>query len=151
MENRNVFDQTNDSKLTEIRAIPGNVQAIACLVEVLRARKPIAFVGSGASAGLYPLWQQLITRLANEAVRRNRADDAARSFWLRTLQSDPIGAASGIKQALGPDLYSALLYEIFAPRTGIDGRRYTRLQSVIVKLAFRGLVTTNVSVRSQPY
>lgn len=51
--------------------------------------------GAGASAGLYPLWNQLIQRLADEAVKRGLADDAKRAHWLKTR---PQQAVRGIKE-----------------------------------------------------
>jgi len=41
---------------------PGNEHARAKLRELLGEGKAVAFVGAGASAGMYPLWNQLITR-----------------------------------------------------------------------------------------
>ena len=102
----------------------------------------IAFVGAGASAGLYPLWTGLISQLADEAVREGLATDDDRTLWLAPT-TKPQQAVRGIKQALGEGAYAEALRKIFAPRAGTDGHYFTPVQGLVVRLAFRGFVTTN--------
>jgi hypothetical protein len=47
---------------------------------VIATEEAIAFVGAGASSGLYPLWAELIRQLADEAVKQGLAEDADRTF-----------------------------------------------------------------------
>lgn len=99
-------------------------------------------MGAGASAGLYPLWPALVRELANEAVTRGLATVADRNFWLdRTTK--PQQAAQLIKRALGEGCYAGALRRIFAPRVGADGERFTPVHGRLVRLPFRGFVTTN--------
>ena len=65
------------------RKIPGNESAFEKLKEIVDSREAIAFVGAGASAGLYPLWTQLLLLLADQAVDCGLATEADREFWLR--------------------------------------------------------------------
>jgi len=55
------------------RGIPGNPGVFEDLVELVGSEEAIAYVGAGASAPLYPLWGELIRRLA-DAVRADAAD-----------------------------------------------------------------------------
>jgi len=71
--------------------LPGNEFVLRQLRDLVASGRAIAFVGAGASAGLYPLWTGLIHKLANEAVDRGLATEADRAFWFNT---DFRGAAS---------------------------------------------------------
>ncbi len=98
------------------RDIPGNQHAFDRLRRLLDSGETIGFVGAGASAGLYPLWQGLITQLANAALERGRATKADHDAWLRAAGTMPDQVVRGIKQALGDGPYAATLREIFRPR-----------------------------------
>lgn len=129
---------------TDWRTIPGNEHAFQRLCDLMRSEKtPLSFVGAGASAELYPLWTGLIDRLADEAVKRGRADNATRDSWRLAAEKLPDQPVRGIKAALGDGIYANALRDIFRPRAGAGGNRYTALQGLLVSLPFRGHVTTN--------
>ncbi len=75
--------------------IPGNEHALERLRDGLDTKTAIAFVGAGASAGLYPLWGQLINVLIEEASRRGLADDATCQLWRGMAASRPQQAIRG--------------------------------------------------------
>ena len=122
---------------------PGNDHALNRLRELLEASEAIAFVGAGASAGLYPMWGELIRQLADAAVSRGRAEEADREYWLRIADQRAQQAVRGIKQALGDQIYGEVLREIFRPKVGEDGSRFTPVHAALMRLPFRGYVTTN--------
>ncbi len=124
------------------RDIPGNPHAFERLRALLDGGEAIGFVGAGASAGLYPLWQGLITQLADAAKARG-ADTATREAWLRAAKDRPDQAVRGIKQALGDGPYAAALRAIFRLRAGADGNQFTPVQAALMRLPFQGFVTTN--------
>ncbi|HEX3528542.1 MAG TPA: hypothetical protein VH988_15865 [Thermoanaerobaculia bacterium] len=65
--------------LDDILKIPGNRPVFEDLQRLLALNKAIAFVGAGASAGMYPLWGEFIGKLADYAVEQGRPDpDRAR-------------------------------------------------------------------------
>ena len=126
----------------EWRQIPGNEHAYNRLREVLATDEAIAFVGAGASSGLYPLWTELIRQLSDKVVEQGMATDKERTLWLASTTS-PQQAVRGIKKALGDGPYGEELRKIFAPRLGADGNYFTPAHGLLVRLAFRGFVTTN--------
>ena len=86
---------------TDWREIPGNEHAFERAANTgAPSGESIAFVGAGASAGLYPLWNGLLKILADEAVDRGLAATADRNLWLSS-GTKPQQAVRGIKQALG--------------------------------------------------
>ncbi len=118
--------------------LPGNEFVLKRLRDLLASGQAIAFVGAGASAGLYPLWNELIEKLAQEAIDRGLATEADRTFWRK---SKPQQAVRGIKQALGDSVYGHALRDIFRPKP--DGDRFTRVHAALARLPFRGLATVN--------
>lgn len=127
----------------DVLSIPGNQYVFDRLQEVLATKEAIAFVGAGASAGLYPLWDGLIRQLADEAVKRGSASDADRVTWLRIATRNPQQAVRGIKDSLDRPVYRAVLARIFGYQTGDDGKPFTPIQRLLLELPFQGYVTTN--------
>ncbi len=125
------------------RDIPGNPVAFERLRDLLIGGNAIALVGAGASAGLYPLWAELIQRLGDEAVNRGRSSNADRATWLRILADYPDGVVRSIKTSLGDGLYTEILREIFRPRVGPKGDHFTELHALLLRLNFKGYITTN--------
>lgn len=96
----------------------------------------------GTSAGLYPLWPQLIQvadQRVNEGLGAQKED---RDFWILPT-TKPQQAVNGVKKALGKGLYATWLPNNFQPRCGADGKYYTSTHSHLLALPFKGVVTTN--------
>jgi hypothetical protein len=109
------------------RSIPGNSDAFDLLRRMVHTRQTVAFVGAGASAGLYPLWSGLIKELANRAVSRG-ASGASRQFWMKNVDKLPDVVVAGIKRALDQGSYAELLREIFrAAATTIARKTFQKL------------------------
>lgn len=79
-----------------MRSYPGNDHALDRLREIVGSGQAIAFVGAGASAGLYPLWGELIGWLIGEAERRGCPAETC-GYWRRTASFDPQLVARGLK------------------------------------------------------
>lgn len=129
--------------LDEILAIPGNRPVFEDLQKLLAEKKAIAFVGAGASAGMYPLWGEFIGKLADFAVEKSKAEPKDCDRWKADRTSTPQQRVNTILRKLGEDYYRQFLRETFAPRYGGDGKRYTPTHAMLLRLPFRGYVTTN--------
>src|SRR4051812_28899796 len=115
-EDRQDYAPSINSELanTGILDVPGNAYSITHMVECLRNRdrhrRPIAFIGAGASAGLYPLWLQLLTDLGNNAVEQGKATEGMRQAWMAKAKDDPPAAATRILAVLGlPDFRNFMI------------------------------------------
>jgi hypothetical protein len=62
--------------LHDVLSIDGNRYVFQRLRPPIESRRAIAFSGAGASAGLYPLWPELVNLLIGEVVKRGLASDA---------------------------------------------------------------------------
>jgi hypothetical protein len=129
--------------VSRVAQIPGNPRGLERLRELVRTGEGIAFVGAGVSAGMYPLWGQLIALLAEEGVSRGLATESDRMYWLTNASRFPQQVVRGIKRSLGDNVYGATLRRIFGPQTGPDGNPFTGVQGALMRIAFRGYVTTN--------
>ena len=129
--------------MTAWHAIPGNEHAFERLRALLDGGSAIAFVGAGASAGLYPLWGGLIASLVDETKKRGRANDDERAYWLKQRDTYPDQVVRGIKAALGDGIYAEVLRQIFRPKAGLDGNRFTPIHAALLSLKFRAHITTN--------
>lgn len=127
--------------LAEILAIPGNRAVYERLQKPLADGSAIAFIGAGASFPLYPLWTELLNRLAGEAIARGLASEADKTAWQR--MKNPVQAAAQIRRKLHDSLYEPFLYETFKDRIGGDGRAYTPAQGALVRCNFQAWITTN--------
>jgi hypothetical protein len=125
------------------RDIPGNEHAFDRLRALLDGRRAISFVGAGASADLYPLWGGLITILVEETRKHGRSSDDERAYWLKQRDAYPDQVVRGIKAALGDGIYAEVLRNIFGPKAGPDGNRFTPIHAALLRLTFRAHITTN--------
>lgn len=121
--------------------IPGNTRHIQDLQEQLKQGNLVAFVGAGASAGLYPLWGELIKLLEKEALSLGTVSEDECHQLL--CSSDPDAQALWLKEKLGRGYYGATLRRLFGYRKGPDGKPFTRIHESLMKLPFWGYVTTN--------
>jgi hypothetical protein len=132
------------SRTTEnVLAVAGNRPVFETLISILEVGKAIAFVGAGASAGMYPLWGRFIELLADHAVAEGKAEERDAKRWKADTTSTPQQRVNTILRKLGEPLYRSFLRTTFGPRKGPDGRRYTATHAALLRLPFRAYVTTN--------
>ncbi len=129
--------------LDRVLATDGNAHVLERLRAVVASGQAIALVGAGASAGLYPLWNELVGLLIDEAEHSGLATEADRATWRRLAASSPQQVVRGVRDKLGAAVYGEVLRRLFGYRTGSDGRTYTPLHAALLALPFRGYATTN--------
>ena len=123
----------------DILSIAGNAAVFRDLQKDLGSGNTVAFVGAGASAELYPLWNRLIQMLADHAVEVGRAQPAEARRWTTATGMTPQQVVDRIRRALGDSNYHDFLRRTFAPHEN----RYTSVDAALMKLPFKGFVTTN--------
>ncbi len=65
---------------TDIRAIPGNSPVLDELYKVLESGEALAMVGAGASAGLWPLWDNFLNGFIDHSREHDRINQAEADF-----------------------------------------------------------------------
>ena len=123
--------------------IPGNDHALEFLKRTLNSREAIAFVGAGASGELYPLWNELLNILSAQAVTRGLASESDRQYWKELSNKKPHQVVRGVKSKLSTPLYGEILRDTFRPKLNNDGQYFTKIHDVLLRIPFRGYLTTN--------
>lgn len=118
-------------------------QFLSGLLGQAHGERPIAFIGAGASVGLYPLWNELIERLATFAIDRGVVTkEKVRAILAATANQQP-KAAQKLKDLIGDSAYREFLRETFRTRLTDEGKPYTETQAALMRLPFRAYITTN--------
>jgi hypothetical protein len=128
---------------SRILEIEGNAAALERLEDIVRSGAGFAFVGAGASAGIYPLWRELYVAMAEEAGARGLAGEGERRRWDEAFGPSPQTVLEEVRSLLGEGSYRSVLRSAFRPKAGFDGNRFSPLHGAIAELRFRGVVTTN--------
>jgi SIR2-like domain len=108
----------------------------------LESGAAVAFLGAGASAPLYPLWNGLIGELIDAAA--GRLTDAEAETCRALAASNPESVVEIVRRGLSPGVYREVLREVLRVRTDPEtGRSWTPVQELVCRCAFKALVTTN--------
>ena len=129
--------------LDDILAISNNRRVFEDLRKLFAEEQAVAFVGAGASAGMYPQWGQVIDGLADYAVEQGRAEPRDRDRWKADKTSTPQQRVNTILRRLDVAQYHSFLRSTFEARRGPDGNPFTPVHSALMRLRFKGYVTTN--------
>lgn len=120
---------------------PGNGSALQALRAVLFGGEAVAFVGAGASAPTYPVWRPFLAGLISFCERRGLGQPAAAR--LRDQLHRALFVASEAVEA-NADAAFAYIEKTFAPPR--RGAAHTPTHAALMRLPFRGYVTTNYDV-----
>lgn len=115
-----------------------NHRAFGRLLDTMRSRAPLAFVGAGISARSgYPSWAGLLEELHERAA----ATPSARGGDFAALRRDPdvLWRAEAYRRALGDPAWFRFLKQKFAPRRA----RLDAFTRDLVRLGFSHWLTTN--------
>jgi len=125
------------------RLVGVNAAGVAALSKYLASGEAVAFLGAGASAPLYPLWQAVIAELVDAGVARGL--ESAVAGTCRDLAGDqPDAVVELLRQHLGAAQYRAVLREVFRVRRDPEsGRTWTPVQELVCRCPFKAVVTTN--------
>ncbi len=112
------------------------------LREYLDSKTAVAFLGAGASAPLYPLWDGLIGELIDVATDRLGPQAAATCRLM--AREDPDGVVEVVRQRLGMPAYRDTLREVLRVRRDAEtGRTFTAIHELVARCPFARIVTTN--------
>jgi len=119
-----------------------NESGLAALRGYLESGAAVAFLGAGASAPLYPLWNGLIGELIDAAAGRLTHAEAETCRALAS--SNPESVVEIVRRGLGPGVYREVLREVLRVRTDPEtGRSWTPVQELVCRCALKAVVTTN--------
>jgi SIR2-like domain len=119
-----------------------NTPGLSQLRSILSDGHAVAFLGAGASAPLYPLWEELTSQLLD------RASEHLSPETLRTCrieaQGSPDAVVELLQRQLHPADYRETLRALFRQRRDpTSGQTWTPVQELVARCNFRGVITTN--------
>ena len=119
-----------------------NGPGLAALRDYLDSGQAVAFLGAGASAPLYPLWDGLIGDLVEAASGWLDEQEAATCRVL--ARQSPEEVVEIVRQQLGVGSYREVLRQVLRARVDPEtGRSWTPVQELVCRCAFKAVVTTN--------
>ena len=122
----------------------GNHPYYEALKDFLKAStSAIAFVGSGASAGLYPLMGECIELLVKYAVSVGKMQPEEAKYWKKDNTYTEQERIDIIVRRIGDSYYRQFLRQTFGPKSDAQGKRYTPIHSELLHLPFRLYLTVD--------
>jgi hypothetical protein len=121
--------------------VPDNSRHREAMLQLIASGEAIAFVGAGLSRPLYPTWAGFLNKLAAEASSMTRKVFTAPPG---VTEADLLGYADAIQQhCRNHDSTLNSYYGLIGRSFGGVPERCTDTQRRLVRLPFRGFVTTN--------
>ncbi|MFB3132653.1 MAG: SIR2 family protein, partial [Rhodothermales bacterium] len=129
---------------TDIRAIPGNGPVLDELYKILESGEALAMVGAGASAGLWPLWDEFLHGFIEHSLEHGLIDEAEAKFFKAEAPTTPLETAQQLRDAIGDRVYFDYLYETFRDKSSPQtGGPYTQTHQALLRLPLHNYLTLN--------
>ncbi len=128
----------------QIKAISGNEAALEKLCELLDGEDAIAFVGAGASAGLWPLWDEFLKGFVDHSLKLGKITPPEADFFKKEAAKKPLVIAQQLRNKIQDRHYFEYLQETFrdkiSPQTG---GTFTSTHQALLQLPIHNYITLN--------
>jgi hypothetical protein len=139
-------DNTTQREIeNQIKAIPGNEPVLEKLYALLDAGEAIAFVGAGASAGLWPLWDEFLNGFVEHSLKLGKINRDEADFFKKDASKNPLETAQQLRNKLQDDrLYFEHVQETFKDRISPQtGGAFTLTHKALLQLPIHNYITLN--------
>ena len=128
----------------EIQSIPGNGPVLEELYKLLESGEAIALVGAGASAALWPLWNEFLQGFIAHILKSGKINSDEAEFFLTEAPQTPVETAQQLRNKIGEQLYFEYLYETFSDKISphTDGA-FTLTHRALLQLPIHNYLTLN--------
>jgi hypothetical protein len=128
----------------KIKSIPGNEAALGKLYEVLDSGDAIAFVGAGASAGLWPLWDEFLKDFVDYGFKLGKITKPEADFFKKDISQNALETAQQLKKKIDDRDYFEYLQNTFKDKISpITGEAYTLTHKSLLQLPIHNYITLN--------
>ncbi len=129
---------------TEIEAIPGNGPVLEALCRLLEEGEAIALVGAGASAGLWPLWHEVLDDFIAFGRRHDTISEDDAEFLRQEAASTPLETAQQLRNKLDEPQYFTYLHDTFSDKTSpLTKGAFTPTHQALLQLPVQNYLTLN--------
>ncbi|HUU53166.1 MAG TPA: SIR2 family protein [Candidatus Bathyarchaeia archaeon] len=128
----------------QIKAIPGNRPVLEELYTLLDAEEAIAFVGAGASAGLWPLWDEFLTGFVEYSLKLGKITQDEADYFKKDASQNPLETAQQLRNKIGDRDYFEYLCETFKDKPSSQtGGAFTLTHKALLQLPIHNYLTLN--------
>jgi len=128
----------------QIKDIAGNGPVLEKLYELLDAEEAIAFIGAGASAGLWPLWDEFLTGFVEHSLKLGKINQPEADFYKKEASQNPLETAQQLRNKIGDRDYFAYLQEIFKDKISPQTNgAFTLTHKALLQLPIHNYITLN--------
>jgi hypothetical protein len=128
----------------QIKTISGNAPVLEELYKLLNAQEAIAFVGAGASAGLWPLWDEFLKGFVEHSLELGKINRDEADYFNNEASQNPLETAQQLRNKIGERDYFEFLQETFkdkiSPQTS---GAFTLTHKVLLQLPIHNYLTLN--------
>ena len=137
-------DPTQQEIEDQIKEISGNEPVLQELYKLLDAEEAIAFVGAGASAGLWPLWDEFLARFVDHSLKLGKITQPEADYFKKDASQNPLETAQQLRNKIGDRDYFEYLRETFKDRTSPQtNRSFTLTHKALLQLPIHNYLTLN--------
>ncbi|RIK69169.1 hypothetical protein DCC62_23910 [candidate division KSB1 bacterium] len=128
----------------EIQSITGNGPVLEELNKLLESGEAIALVGAGASAGLWPLWNEFLQGFITHSLNSGKINSDEATFFQQEAPQTPLETAQQLRHKIGEQLYFEYLYETFSDKISPHtGGAFTLTHRALLQLPIHNYLTLN--------
>jgi hypothetical protein len=128
----------------QIKSISGNEAVLEELYKLLDAEEAIGFVGAGASAGLWPLWDEFLKGFVDYSQKLGKITEGEAAYFKSDASLNPLETAQQLRNKIGDHYYFEYLQETFkdkpSPQTG---GAFTLTHKALLQLPIHNYLTLN--------
>lgn len=128
----------------QIKAIVGNEAVLEELYKLLDSKEAIAFVGAGASAGLWPLWDEFLKGFVEHSLKLGKITQPEAEYFKKEASHNPLETAQQLRNKIQDRHYFAYLSETFKDKTSSHTNGdYTLTHRALLRLPIHNYITLN--------
>jgi hypothetical protein len=128
----------------EIEKISGNGPVLEKLYQLLDTGEAIAFVGAGASAGLWPLWDEFLTGFIKHSLTLGKINRDEADFFKKEASQNPLETGQQLRNKIGEHDYFEYLQETFKDKTSPQTNgTFTLTHKALLQLPIHNYITLN--------
>lgn len=128
----------------QIKAIPGNTTVLEKLYKLLDDEEAIAFIGAGASAEIWPLWNEFLKEFIEQGQSLGKITETEVDYLKTNVSQNPLEIAQQLRNKIGERDYFEYIQETFkdkiSPQT--DGA-FTLAHKALLQLPIHNYITLN--------
>ncbi|MCP4607585.1 MAG: hypothetical protein GY845_02560 [Planctomycetes bacterium] len=129
----------------QIKAVPGNEPVLEKLYELLDSKEAIAFVGAGASAGLWPLWDEFLTGFVDHSLKLGKITQPEADYFKKDALQNPLETAQQLRNKITEDRdYFEYIQETFKDKISPQTNgAFTSTHKALLQLPIHNYLTLN--------